>query len=404
MRTWKYICVCLLVLNGVALADDWPHWRGPNRNGISSETNWLDHWPDNGPPIAWKAKVGTGFSSFSVANGRIFTMGNENNTDTVFCLEVETGKPLWKHSYESDLGDKFFEGGTASTPTVDADRVYTLSRWGDLFCFEAPTGKIVWMKNVQKETSARIPGWGFSSSPLVHENLLVLNIGEAGMALDKATGKIIWQSANKDSGYSTPFPLHRAGQWLAIIGSGQSYLAVDLRTGQEAWRLRWLTQFGVNAADPIVEGDRVFISTGYGKGAALLKLGGIEPEILWKSKEMRNQFNNCVLIDGHLYGIDGDTTEKAMLKCVEFTTGVVKWSHPGIGSGAVMASAGKLIVLSDRGELMIAPASPDRFKPTARAQVMGGKCWSVPVLANGRIYCRNSRGDVVCVDVREIAK
>ena len=185
------------------------------------------------------------------------------------------------------------------------------------------------------------------------------------------------------------------------LGSGQSYLAVDAETGREQWRIRWLTQYGVNAADPVIDGDRVFISTGYGKGAALLKPGaGPEPEVLWKSKVLRTQINGAVLIDGYLYGSDGDSTEKAALKCVAIADGTEKWSEPGATFGALMAADGRLIVLGDHGELMVAPASPKGFQPTARAQVLGGKCWTAPVLANGFIFCRNSRGDVICVDAR----
>src|SRR5204863_7722662 len=155
------------------------------------------------------------------------------------------------------------------------------------------------------------------------------------------------------------------------------------------------------AADPIIDGDRVFISSGYGKGGALLKPnGGAEPAVLWKNKTLRSQRNAAVLVGGHLYGVDGDTNEKATLKCVDMATGEERWSETAVGSGALMAADGKLIVLGDRGELMVAPASPEGFKPTARAQVLGGKCWTVPVLANGLIWCRNSRGDVVCVDAR----
>jgi outer membrane protein assembly factor BamB len=393
-------CLIALATACRASAGDWPHWRGPDRNGISRETGWLDLWPSAGPPVAWKGQAGTGFSSFAVAAGRVFTMGNADNTDTVWCYDADSGKVLWKHSYAADLGEKFFEGGPTSTPTIDGERVYTLSRWGDLQCLDAASGKEIWSKNVQEETGARIPGWGFGGSPLVHENLLVLNVGEAGLALDKTTGKIVWHSADKEAGYSTPLPVKHGGEWLALFGSGQSYLAVDLHTGKEAWRVRWLTQYGINAADPIVNGDRVFISTGYGKGAALLQVNGAEPEQLWKSKALRTQMNPAVLFDGHLYGVDGDTTEKASLKCIEFATGKDKWSQPGFGSGSVIIADGKLIALSGAGELMVAPVSSDGFKPTARAQVLGGKCWTVPVLANGRILCRNAKGDVVCLDLR----
>ncbi len=395
--------VALLLVAFVAplFAGDWPQWRGPNRNGISSETGWLDHWPAEGPPIAWKAAVGMGFSSFAVAAGRVYTTGNSENTDTLFCFDAATGRELWKHSYPADLGDKYFEGGTTGTPTVDGGRVFTFSRWGDLFCLEAATGKVVWTRNVPKETGARIPGWGFSGSPTVLENLLLLNVGEAGIALNKTNGEALWHSADQDAGYSTPLPWKRAGRWSVLLGSGKSYLAVDAQTGAEQWRMRWLTQYGVNAADPVIDGDRVFISTGYGKGAALLQPGaGPEPEVVWKSKVLRTQINGAILIDGYLYGSDGDSTEKAALKCVAIADGSEKWSEPGATFGALMAADGRLIVLGDHGELLVAPATPKGFQPTARAQVLGGKCWTAPVLANGFIYCRNSRGDVVCVDAR----
>jgi outer membrane protein assembly factor BamB len=384
-----------------AHAEDWPQWRGPKRNGISAETGWSDTFPANGPVIAWKAKVGLGFSSFVVADGRVFTMGHADGKDSVFAFDAATGKELWRHSYDAELGDKYFEGGTTGTPTFDGNRVFSLSRWGDVFCFEAASGKIVWSKNVQKETGVRVPDWGFTGAPLIHETFLLLNIGDSGFALDKATGKVVWQSADKDAGYSTPLPIQRDGKTLALMGNGTAYVAVNPRDGKEVWRIRWLTEYGVNAADPIVDGDRVFLSTGYGKGAALFKLGTGEPEQLWKNKALRTQMNSAVLFDGHLYGVDGDTTEKASLKCLDFATGTERWAQRNFGSGGVIVTDGKLIVLSGMGELMIAPASPEVFKPTARAQVLGGKCWTAPVLANGRIYCRNGRGDVVAVDVRK---
>jgi outer membrane protein assembly factor BamB len=399
-------CLSGLLLLGVlaapaARADDWPHWRGPQRNGLSAEQGWLDRWPAEGPRIAWKASVGTGFSSFAVSGGRAYTLGHADGTDTVYAFEAATGRVEWKHSYPSDLGDRFFEGGPTSTPTVDGDRVFMLGRWGDLFCLEAASGKVVWSKNIAKEAGIRVPGWGFSGSPLVHEDLLVLNVGEAGLAVEKASGKIAWKSASAEAGYSTPLPFKHGDSALALVSSGKAYLAVDLRTGREAWRFRWITQYGVNAADPVVDGDHVFISSGYGKGAALLKLGAGEPESVWSGKVLRTQMNPCVLIDGFLYGVDGDAGQKAALKCVELAGGRERWSRPEVGSGSVAAAGGKLIVLSDQGELMVAPPSPEGFKPTARARVLEGKCWTVPVLSNGQIYCRSAAGDVAVVDVRK---
>lgn len=391
----------LAVVATAARAADWPHWRGPDYNGVSTETGWRGAWSADGPPALWKASVGTGFSSFAVAGGKVFTMGNLENTDTIYCLEADTGKVLWRHSYPADLGDKFFEGGTTGTPTVVGDRVFAASRWGDVFCLEAATGKVVWQRQAQKELGLRVPSWGFSGSPLVLENLVILNIGETGLALRPGTGETVWQSADDDAGYSTPVPLQRDGKWLALFGSAKAYVAVDALTGHEAWRFRWLTQYGVNAADPVVAGDHVFIASGYSKGSVLLRVKpGAEPEVVWKSKVLRTQINGAVLFGGHLYAADGDTSDKHALKCVELATGTEKWAVPENTVGALLIADGKLIVLGEKGELVVAPASPEGFQPTARAQVLGGKCWTVPVLANGRLYCRNSRGDVVCLDLR----
>jgi outer membrane protein assembly factor BamB len=397
----------ILVVTGclasqVMLAEDWPQWRGPARNGASQEKNWIDQWPKEGAPIAWKAAVGLGFSSVVVGGGKAITAGHASDTDTVFCFDALTGKELWKHSYPAELGDKYYEGGTTGTATIEGESAFWLSRWGDLFCFDSRTGKIIWNRQIQKETGVPVPTWGFTGAPTVFGDVLLLNVGEAGMAVDKKTGKTVWASAKKESGYSTPLPVQRAGKWEVLIANGENYLAVNPTDGKEQWRMRWLTQYGVNAADPVPVGDRIFISSGYGKGAALFKpVAGAEPQVIWKSKVLRTQLNPAVLVGKYLYGVDGDTTEKASLKCVEAETGTEKWKVPGFGSGAVSVADGKLIGLSATGELIVAPASPDGFKPSARAQVLGGKCWTVPVLANGLVYCRNSRGDIVAVDLRK---
>lgn len=393
--------VLLTLVGAVAQAADWPHWRGPDRTGISAEKGWLDQWPAAGPAIAWRAQVGLGASSFVVGGGRVYTMGHADGKDTVFCFEAASGKPLWKHSYPAELGDKYFEGGTTGTPTLDGDRLYALSRWGDTFCFEAATGKIVWSVNVQKETGCPVPDWGFTGAPLVLDGRLILNVGDAGVALDKATGKVLWKSAGTNAGYSTPHPVVLDGRMLVVLGSAKSYVAVNPVDGKEAWRAPWVTEYGVNAADPIVSGGRMFVSTGYGKGGALFALGAGAPDEVWRARAFRTQLNAAVLHDGHLYGVDGDTTSIASLKCLEFATGAEKWAHKDFRTGALSMADGRLIALSGTGTLMIAPASPKGFAPTATAKVLDGKCWAAPVLANGLIYCRNTSGAVVVVDVRK---
>lgn len=380
-------------------ATDWPTWRGPTRDGRTTEPRLLKQWPKDGPKVLWKAKVGLGFSAFAVSGDRAFTTGHAEEQDTVFALDPRTGAVAWKFSYPAELGDKFFEGGTTGTPVLDGGQVYSLNRWGELICFQARDGAVVWRTNVVALSGARVPDWGFGGAPLVLGDRLILNVGDAGLALDKRTGAVLWKSEGLSAGYSTPFPVRRGDTAFVILGSAKAYVAVQATDGKEAWRIRWLTEYGVNASDPIVEGDKLFLSTGYGKGAALFEWRDGEPRQVWKSKVLRSQLNTSVLRDGFLYGVDGDTTEKASLKCVELATGQERWAVPNFGSGGVLLVGDQLLALSGTGELMQATATPERFGGELRAQVLGGKCWTAPVLADGRLFLKNSRGDVVCLSM-----
>jgi outer membrane protein assembly factor BamB len=383
-----------------AEAADWPRWRGPDLNGISRETGWSARWPDAGPKQLWKAAVGIGFSSVSVSEGRVYTMGNRNDTDTVFCFDAESGAVIWKHSYPSPLGDKYYEGGPSVTPTVDGAHLYSLGRQGDVFCFDKASGKILWSKNLATELSAKLPEWGFGGSPLVRGEMVILNVGKAGAALNKKTGKLVWKTGPEASGYATPVPFDFNGkEALAVFGAKAVY-AIDPGTGAELWSFPWTTSYDVNAADPIISGTFMFVSSGYQTGGGLIDFKDGTPKLVWSGQEMHNQFNTCVLIDGQLYGTSGQNGRAADLRCVDFMTGQVRWKEPSIGLGSLMAADGKLSVLGEKGELVIAEANPREFKALSRAQILGGRCWTMPVLSNGRIYGRNARGELVCVDVR----
>jgi len=245
----------LLLAPGVGRAVDWPHWRGPDFNGHSPETAWGTDWPGGEPKILWKANVQTGFSSLAVADGRVFTLGNEDNRETVWCLDALTGEVKWKHTYDCPLEPKFFEGGPTSTPTVDGGKVYTLSRSGHVFCLAAANGKVAWARDVAKEDGMPAPTWGFSGSPLVLGNKLILNVGAGGMALDKANGKVLWKSEAAECGYSTPLPVERDGKSLVLMAASKAWIAVDPADGRQVWSQRWVTKYDVNAADPIVAGN-----------------------------------------------------------------------------------------------------------------------------------------------------
>ena len=379
-------------------AEDWFRFRGPQLNGVSEETHWLENWPEDGPKVAWEANVGTGFSAVVVSEGRLYTLGNRDNVDTVVCLDCQTGAQIWKHDYVSPTDANEFEGGPTSTPTVAGNDVLTLGRRGELFCFEKATGSVRWAINVAEVAEVRVPAWGFAGSPLVLEDRVILNVGDAGTAIDRETGKLLWKSADKDSGYSSPIP-DASGQQV-ILGSARSYVGVDHETGREIWRQRWLTTFGCNAADPIVRGKQVFLSSGYNRGAALLRIDSAGPTVEWKHKEMQNQLCSSVLIDGHLYGIHGDVASGGKLRCLEWESGKTLWTHDRLRAGALSAAANHLLVLSDSGELVVGKAASSGFDVWRRVEVLEGKCWTAPVISGGRIFCRSAIGDLVCLDLR----
>jgi len=394
MKNTLSIAAASVAVSFTLNAADWNRWRGPDANGISKETGWVDKWPATGPKLLWKAKIGTGFSSFALNQGRVYSMGNENDSDTVFCLNASSGDVFWKHSYAAKLEPKNYEGGPNATPTVDGDRVYTYSKRGLLLCLDAAKGTVIWSKNLVEELKATVPTWGFASSVLIEGDLALLNAGGAGAAFDKKSGKVAWFSGTDASGYTTPVPFEAGGVRCVALAARRDVIAVRVKDGKELWRYPWKTDYDINAADPIISGGKLFISSGYNHGGALLDISGAQPRLIWENKNMRNHFNSCVLWKGHLYGLD-----ERELRCLAFDTGDLKWSDKSVGKGSFMLADGKLIVLGEKGELMVADATPDAFKPVSRAQVLSGKCWTTPVLSNGRIYGRNAAGDVVCVDV-----
>ncbi len=376
-------------------AADWPHWRGPNHDGISTETGWQAVWPPQGPRRLWKAEVGTGFASVSVSAGRVLTVGNESNQDTIYCFAAESGEELWRYSYRHGRDAKYYEGGPSATPTVDGDRVYTLSKRGEVHCLDARTGVVLWQRDLPEELDVKAPTWGFAGSLYVTGDLVVLNVGEAGTALNKLTGDTVWSSGRGPGGYSTPVPFQSGGDAALALMGAEALIAVRVSDGKSLWQFPWNTAHDVNAADPVIEGDRFLISSGYGKGCALVRVTGSQPTVLWQNKNLRSHFATAVIWKGHAYGVDENE-----LVCLDLGSGAVRWRERSLGKGSLMMADGKIIALSDKGELWVVEASLSAFKAISRAQVLGGKCWTVPVLANGLIYCRNAKGDLVCLDVR----
>lgn len=393
MCKWAALCAAVVLSCGTAGAQDWPHWRGPNLDGISTETDW-NPLGLNDIKIAWQAEIGIGFSSVSVVGGKAYAMGNINrNTDVLYCFDAVSGKELWRYEYVEPLDPKYYEGGTSATPTVHAGKVYTLSKSGKVHCVDAESGKLVWRQTLTHKGLT----WGFASSGLIVDEKVIFNVGASGVALNKNDGQVVWDSDKKsESGYATPVPFTAPdGQRLLAIFGKDTLMAVDPADGSKKWSYPWKTQHDVNAADPIIVGDEILITSGYNRGATLLKIGS-EPTSVWETKTMRSQMSGPVRIGDYVYGINQD-----QLACVEWKTGKTMWSERRVGNGAMSAAGDKLIVVSERGRLMIAEATPDGFKELSGADILSARCWSPPVLSNGYIYVRNSQGKLVCVDMRK---
>jgi len=388
----------MLAAPGLLVAADWPNYRGANYDGISSETGWRAALPESGV-VEWRASLGWGFASMAVRNGQVYATGNVDDLDIVYCLDATTGKERWRQSYPCPRLAKQHEGGPSATPTVEGDAVYVFSKNGDILRLNAKSGEVVWHKNIRTELGLKELTWYFSGSPVIVDDLVILNAGTAGVALNKADGRVVWHNGKDVGGYATPVPYTHGGRkCIALLGAGDLF-GIEAATGKILWRYEWKTNYDINAADPIIAGDRIFISSGYNKGCALLKLGDDKVTEIYSNRNMRNQCNSSVLWKGHVYGFDGQVGGSGSLACLDLETGQVKWAQRGLGTGSLMLADGKLIVLGEKGKLAIVEATPNGYKELASAQILEGKCWTVPVLANGRVYARNAAGDLVCVNV-----
>jgi len=391
------ILVAYLACWAGASAADWPQWRGADRNGISSERV-NSNWPAAGPKVLWQASVGTGFSSISVSQGRACTLGNTANQDTVWCFDARNGKELWRHTYPSQLGPQYYEGGPGSTPTVHSNQVFTISKWGDVFCLEAANGEVLWQRDLRKD-GIKPNRWGFAGSPLIWHDLVILNAGTAGTALDRATGRLVWCNGTNAAGYASPTLFNSEGREQVLIFAAKHLIGLDPQTGRELWRQFWETGWDTNNTDPCVQSNRIFISS-FTRGCALLSVQHGHPEVIYDRKVLFNHLSPGVLLGDYLYAFSGEAHQDTDFRCIYLPTGELKWVCKDPPFGSLIWAAGQLIVLSEKGELLLAKASPTGFKPIARAKVLSGVCWTPPSLANGLLYVRSAKGDLRCLDLR----
>ena len=379
---------------------EWAQWRGPNRDGISSETGFLKNWSPEGPKVIWQIPLGDGYSGISIAHGKIYTMFAEDNDEFVICLDASDGVEVWRFR----SGTKFTEqrgDGPRSMPTIDGNSVFALAATGKLYALDAHDGTKLWSHNFVEEFDSNIPTWGFSSSPLIEGNLVLVEAGgkdeKAIVAFDKKSGDVIWTNHTDAVGYSSPIPIDFGGIRQIIFLTSKTLLSVAPENGQIYWKYSWPE--GINIATPIfVPDDKIFISASYDKGAVLLKMivdrDRIGIEEVWKNRVMKNHFNSSVLQGDYLYGFDN-----AILTCIEANTGEEQWRHRGFEKGSLLLADGHLIILGEGGNLALAEASPNEYIEKAHFQLFDDKCWTVPTLAGGKLYLRNQK-EMVCLDLR----
>jgi outer membrane protein assembly factor BamB len=374
-------------------AADWPQWRGPNRDGKSSEEI---KWPDGGPRVIWKVAVGTGFSSVSVSRGRVYTMGNADEKDTIWCLSATNGKPIWQHSYDSVLNPQYYEGGPGATPTVQDGKVFTISKWGDVYCLDAVKGSVLWEHHLLKD-GIHTNRWGFAGSPLIWKDLVILNAGSSGVALHSATGRIVWMNGTNSAGYASPVLFKSSDKEIVLIFAAKHLIAVEPRTGSELWRFRWETGYDTNNTDPLVNDDTIFISS-YSHGCALLRVRDGKPEAVYENKVLFNHLGPGIRIGGYLYVFNGEAKMKTDFRCIHLATGELKWSRADPAFGSLIAADGKLVIFTEKGEILLGEPSATELKVLGRSQVLGGVCWTPPSLADGKLFVRNARGDLLCLE------
>lgn len=397
--TGLFVGAWLLAASSGAQAEDWPQWRGPGRDGISKETGLMKVWPQDGPPVLWKRPLGQGFSTFSVVGDRAFTMYQDGAGQYAVCLDAKTGREVWK--VRTGSANKYGGyPGPRSTPTVDGERVYFLDGSGNLFCLEVASGKEVWSGNALSAFQAKNLQWAVSMSPLVMGDVLIVNVGESSgssvVALNKMSGKYRWKSLSDKAGYSSPIlrDINGSPQLVLFLGTGAAGLSPD--DGKLLWRFPWKTSYDVHAATPIVDRNRVFITSGYGVGAAMFEIQpGNNPRQVWRSKEMKSHFGTPVLVGGHLYGFD-----MSVFRCLNFETGQSTWKEGGLGKGSLMVADGMAYVLGGNARMLLGRLTPSRFEKVSEFRApLSGRCWTMPVVSNGRLFLRNEQ-DMVCYDVK----
>jgi outer membrane protein assembly factor BamB len=388
--------------------DLFPGYRGRLRDGVVEGPALTRDWARQPPRLLWKHDCGGGYSGFVVAGDLAITLEQRDEDEVVAAYDTATGAERWRHKYPARFTETLGGPGPRATPTVAGDLVYSLGARGHLVCLNAGDGKEKWSKKVLEDEENHNLAWGMSGSPLVVDNLVIVNPGvqkgspanRALLAYDRNTGDLVWSKGNVQAAYASPMLATLADKRQVLVFDAGGLAGHDLDTGEELWRFPWETHQGINAAQPLVlDGDRVFISSAYGHGGALLQVakadGKWSVKPLWQNQSLRCKFSSPVVHKGYLYGLD-----EGLLVCVDPKDGKRKWKGNRYGHGEMLLTGDLLVILSESGELALVEATPEGFHEIDRMAVLRGKTWNHPALAGGKVYVRNDR-EMACYDLRE---
>jgi len=392
-------------------AADWPQFLGPDRNGISAETNLARAWPVNGPPIRWKMEAGQGFSGPVVVGGKLILFHRKGDEEMVDCLEAKTGGALWHFSYPTHYQDDFgFDEGPRATPAIDDGKIYTMGAEGAVHCLDLQNGKELWHFDCKEKFNCPKGYFGMDCSPLVESNWVILNIGGrdgAGIiALDKTTGALRWKHGDAEAGYSSPIAATLIGKRYAFVFTRAGLSALNPVNGTAYFDFPWRSreEASVNAATPLVSGNLVFLTASYGTGAVLLRVDGNSTKTVWSGDDSLScHYATPVLCEGYLYGIDGRADPgmqpRPSLRCVELKTGHICWSQDDFGAASITLAGRQLFILTENGELICAPVNAKEFHAALRAQILPAGVRAFPALADGCLYARD-KSKLYCVELK----
>ena len=385
---------------------DWPQWHGPDRNNLSADTGLLKTWSAGGPKLVWKTSgLGAGYGSIAIKGDQVYVQGTKLGQSAVYCVQRADGRLLWNapigKMLDQDRGD-----GPRSTPTLEGDRLYVLTENGDLACIDPKSSNGVWHRNILADFRAENPHWLLSESPLVDGERLIVSPGGSGagiVAYDKATGKnILWKSTelSDPAGYASCIVADIAGVRTVMTLTSRAGVGVRATDGKLLWRYEPVANRTANCTTPIYSDNKVFYTSAYGTGCALLDLkpqnGVIKATEVYFSREMMNHHGGVVLVNGHLYGFSN-----AILTCMDFQTGQVKWRDRSVGKGSLTYADGMLFLFGEGNTVGLAEATPDGYREKGRFTIedQGRPSWAHPVVCGGRLYIRN-QGTLACYDVK----